>query len=1602
MNHADNLNSFIQEQLDIRQRHYQENPSSIVEHFNIEQSNIEAYNGRQLLEMIQNADDACEKASDKKLLIQLVDNQLIIANNGEPFSKAGFESIINSNLSPKTMLQNQIGQKGLGFRSILSWADKVTIQSGTTCICFSPLIARAFLKSLKEKKTDLDAILKSKSKEAYPIATLRVPKLLENSDLSEFTTIITLQLKRAILSDVQKQINTIISKETMLFLNHIETIEIQSPKRKVIFEKIVKSTIIQQAIEDSLITINEYNLMSDDTESRTWNVKRFTGTHQNKKYALAIAWNEDLADTINTLFSFFKTEVRFPFPALVHGTFELSPDRNQLVNDTHGHNSFLVTQLVALILKVATEIADKQLIANYLPLQFLQIDFENIDHIFKTFKFKEQLLDQIKQSKILPNVNGNYFADTFVYYNYPISNFLKGEDVPLLMPVCENEKVVKFLENLDKRYYKIEYFISILVRRINTINIEDLSKLFYHLLTYEKYKNTLNSKDFVLSSNMRCLIDNSNQLIESEHVFIYPQQESQLNLPDIIDIRFVNKLLVKYLLQAFDRKEHDVDFIVEQLKPFKVKKYNFIEVAKTLVQMYKEWEQNEANIKELHQYLFGLYKNEFNAPILDKEKDKVLLTIPLIALNSSVRPASTMYFGKAYGHDLTEKLYDFDKSKIIALPQIYDFEDNIELLKKYFKWLGVAELPRYSIKNIETDKSHPFFQHTLKHLKYPCYFYGEPYSEYNTLNNWINRSATIKVGEFDQLEQILPSTSITTIFQWINADKNLKETLENDKEILVDCKLDFYIEKKWNPTSIHKKDISSYTKWQFANYFLLPVESDAKTAVASKCCLSKTISVDFSPFIEKPKIDFTRISKITTIPEDTLENYLVFIGVHREIKTFSTYNLYQILIDLYEKDKDGKVAKSIYGEMVRNFDDNKIDKLDINYNKYLSEGHILCQIENRVAYRPIQNVYYIDKKIWSDNVLKRFPLACIEKKRGNLKIKNLFGVKPLDKISFKIMGKPNLHPLNDGFQTEIHLFKAFMYALRIGEDTKQDIKRAFVQLDIKLVQTIEARFKHEESESPFEMNAFEFISVDKHFYIYIPATIHNMSDLKQNFDFAGSIAEIFTSLLGVEAHQDFIVDFYTLNEFRREERLLRYMQEDTNAILHQAKAALDVMDDLELSFWRAFSIASDKNIEMNLKNDSDVNTFLQAKLQIEAEKERTIWAERVKHLDKSENQKEIYDLFLRFNVDSTTFERHFSGLDWTFFFKEAFIDIKNQYLNDFSWLLYERCIKKPTEQVNYFSSIKQYEAIEYEPKDGFLKNIEDTFKTKVNKLLGLELQDMNNKFSYKEKISEGLNAMSIPTALVGRIDIQESILFDRKEMVEKHVQAYEARQKEIENQDRVQKQEISIRGNKICFKKDDYEELAEQYLQNLDISALQLKKGVTAPIEVGKSRTTQNGFKKNDRNTTFDKGMEETVGFITELMVYKKLCAEHPKATVNWVSENAFRFNPKKFPTSEAGKGYDMELTIGSKTRYIEVKGCKNVSVGIKMSKQEMKVALDNPNIYDLMIVENPLSDSPILRHIEGAFKFNTSTKPPQTLFHNDKLKVSNDNYLIQFDWKEI
>ena len=110
------------------------------------------YHGRFLIELIQNAHDAlAEHPCRGRIHIRFEQGDsehgtLLVANDGEPFSRSNFEKISALGQSDKDP-QKSIGNKGIGFRSVLELTDRPEIYSRRTagsqsfdgyCFAFRP------------------------------------------------------------------------------------------------------------------------------------------------------------------------------------------------------------------------------------------------------------------------------------------------------------------------------------------------------------------------------------------------------------------------------------------------------------------------------------------------------------------------------------------------------------------------------------------------------------------------------------------------------------------------------------------------------------------------------------------------------------------------------------------------------------------------------------------------------------------------------------------------------------------------------------------------------------------------------------------------------------------------------------------------------------------------------------------------------------------------------------------------------------------------------------------------------------------------------------------------------------------------------------------------------------------------------------------------------------------------------------------------------------------------------------------------------------------------------------------------------------------------
>ena len=1594
------LNNFIEKELEKRKFDYKSSPAYILEHYNIEKQNIEAYNGRQLLEMLQNADDASENATEKKVLIKLTDNYLTIANNGEPFNEDGFRSIIYSNISSKTLQQNKIGQKGLGFRSILSWSDEVIINSGKTKLAFSEIIAKNFLEDLIAESSEISTFLKQKSRIKHPIATLRVPKLLNGESDSEnsFDTTISIKLKKNIIDDVQTQIFKVINKGTLIFLNHIEIIEIDSPKRKIIYKKSFSNKSKNE------VSVESNNLLEEITETKTWQVKRRIGTHKEKNFELAIAWNKELNETENVLFSYFKTEVRFPFPALLHGTFELTQDRNQLVNDTEGHNEFLTGELSELLIETALEISQNPKVS-YLPLKILNIDFDKVDNVFQKFNFKESLIEKIKLNNVFPTVNNLYktYTDKPVFYDLPVASFVNGNDVENLMPICDDESVIKFFKTFPIFHYTVTKFISIISERATKIEISVLAKLISFLLEYDAYKKELNLNSLNLSELDEFLLDSEMNVISwSSNIFIQPQNKIEFKLPKSLNIRFLNQDLINALL--IELKIENTEMLLNKLEPFGIKNYSFSEISETLIQHFNTFEKIENNdVIELHTFLFRLFKNELeNAEPSALSSD---IFTPVITINKKVRKANNLYFGKYYGNPITEQIYKYDKSKLLAQPSEFGLHDeNEKYLKTYFKWLGIAELPR----KIYSKAPEEFVEYAFKNFDYKHKIGDYHFSNYEKFKKSWNRYGQVKIQSIDELDFILSKNNCETIIAWLCEDDSIYKLFESDSEPIGSV-IEAHFGSDWYNREIKGNLIRNFLKWRLSRVAWLNTKSGIKQAPIL-CTTSATISNDFSPLIEKPNIDYDAVVlKNSKINPDKVDYLLNIVGVNKTISSFETKTLYSILNNLPEIDSEGKKAKTLYRELAVNYEEKNLDYSEVEYKNFISEGKVFCKKQGLYSYEKNDSVFYVDNKRYGESIINQFYTIEIERRRSKEKIEKVFGVKPLKGLKLILASTPTLHSLNGKFEQEIELFKPYVYVFRQDLDITGKEKSLIKDIRFKLVTDLSVLLEKEKEKSEFSLSFYEYLYLYKNKTVYIktPTYVDDERKLKDDVNFCSTIAEAFSALIDVDAQRQQIRELFSKSASSRDD-IIRAELDDVNLEkLVIAKNKLGIVNDPKIQFWASFlKCFPTKKIRRENLTDEELLIELKKLFPYLNEVISTSFEQiNYENYNEENSLRLIIELLRKSQLSLLDFNKFaYPSIELSDLYELDLKRIKEIKKKEFKQILYSQFLNSNRDKKEFLKSIFKYDSLKGNFQNKINYNVEADLLAQLGEQFNMNfLEDLNfnfekiyskNKKTYELK-SEELN---IPKELANQflnenIELESLLYFENeiqtlleelKEWIPKTNEGDKGITKNLA------KKRIKIGDSDFLY--DDFGDLFNQLevggAFQTNLSKIKIKRAVNG------NSSSKDKINTPSKNPKKPKQPTEELGFLGEWLVYKHLLNTiKNKDNIKWVSEYAKLAGVNA--DGKNGLGYDLEYIPNDAKypRYVEVKvvGWENA---FHISSNEVIQGEKLKRHYEIFLVRNIVDTSNIsIEIIQGPFDYSGQ----RSFNDNELFTVINDNFILKF-----
>jgi len=838
----------------------------MISAFNREVETEKEYNGRQLLELLQNADD--EKSEEVRIDLDTSNNILTISNRGDnctTFSDKGIRSLMISNLSTKTS-KKFIGNKGLGFRSIINWSESIVINSNNLDIEFSNEIVKKVFDGLFSLEERI-AIRKEQNlpESIYPIPFLSIPKVSDKVNKGWITSI-KINYKPKYEDDIKKQIDDL-KNEILLFLNHIERLDI----------------VIDG---DSVQTINKSEL------SERWTVYERTNElpkeywdkeSEKENFDLKIALQDDLSCDIKEIFAYFPTKLVVDFPFIIHGTFELNSSRNE-INDSP-KNRFILAELVELIISTAKELTEDSV--SFKALEMLS--YSNSNNILTDLGFYEAIDNAIETLDIFPCLDGKYRRKSEVVCVNSLSVFVRKVEKELLF----NNLVIPADGSVDVKTFDIKGSISIKSLTVLSKSIESLKDrasmihMFYH--------------SFNRKNKLEFLVDSNGEIISLDDE-VYTPSTMNFSIPDYVNIKFIHKELFGHLVREFDvdssEKARELQRILKEIT--NIQQYQPVPVLQKIISSANKLIRDDESDKQevIKEMVMSLFENYSK---LNKPNSLPEAKVQLLNKNGSLTDAKELYLSKYYpSGELTEFLFEgiFDNEDFIASMssfglQEYD-QDNVE---KFFLWLGVNKHTKLIRHDSVTN--HNYANFVFNHVKRPVNY----------------RGSSISYTEIARFSEIVKLLTREKLVIWFCLDKSVHDQLDNINNDDV-FKYDENGERYYNHyhNIRNKPSFISYqvqSKELFRDYF---VGNDKLSPLVNE----SEFNFEYDEF---EKFGLNRAD---------IESIILKLGAVDKFDKLSIEATKRIVDSLYINSEEGKQTQSIYKLCIKHFESNKsvIDTTD--------------------------------------------------------------------------------------------------------------------------------------------------------------------------------------------------------------------------------------------------------------------------------------------------------------------------------------------------------------------------------------------------------------------------------------------------------------------------------------------------------------------------------------------------------------------------------------------------------------------------------------------------------------------------------------------------
>lgn len=1236
------MKSEINKLIDEKLAGFKASSAEMVSQYNGENATTGSYNGRQVLELLQNCDD--EGAELVEIEVDRGEGFVVVSNTGRSFSLKGYKSLLYPNLSGKNK-KNYIGNKGLGFRSLLNWSTCIEIVSNNLLFKISnDNRIRVWEESFSK---DEQATIRREyeiGEHHIPIPLLAVPEKAIEVSPSDFATTIKIYFEDNFYDDVISQLKAI-TAETILFLRNIKEIRFKglSGKEAISCRKVVV------AEEESLLTQriysgdNEWLIYSED-EPIPLHLLDEDSKKSNLHYQIKVAIEKDFKNSSEYLYSFFPTNILLKQPYILHATFDLDPSRNQIIKSNL--NEFLLDRIAKFILSIAEEFKRNELSYNALRLIYHEHKADTLSK-HKYYEYFDQFLND---KQLYPTISGEYYSRHTVFY--------QDEEFVSLLLACKAEKIfwshLLSFSTIDQKSVGLTGIRSVnyandFVRYLNDVfclplTINQRVDLIKYVINAYSFKQKL-TRD--VKHSIAMLTDKTGNPIKgSDHIYTPPTNNLPIKVPHFAHIEFINEEFFSRLLESLgynDDSQQEKDrgrFVSRKLSEYcNVHSYEPTTLVEKIIGatvVYHNDKSYKDKVIEMHQCLYHIYLQLSEST---KNTKLEVVNIPAINLEGNIRSSRKLTFSSDYPSGKNAQLIfgnSLGSDKLVGTREDLGLAGEAETeVANYLKWLGVNE----------------FLAH--KRIDYIS-GYNNSYINYvKTYKNITGKDANYQVFEYEDFLDVVRKLDITKFLYWIISDNALYRQL-NILTQADEFKLTGHGYLSQFPSYL-RFIVDEYTSFKFANFLV-----DDQLSWINDFYINYNDQVFIS----------------NGITRQTIDQVLIALGAVTDFNSLPISRVEKVLEQLPEKFPDGTNAQTIYRKALAHFRANKIN-LNNNYLRlFAHNGDDLAVYSNR-------KIYFSDKIKLPRKLRKHYPIFYFPLRAGGAEAITFFGINDLKNLQVEIVDNVEADNLTHDFNNYLDRLRPYLLAIRILNVDNRELKERLADALSKLQVSLCEKLSFKIDDNVEEVDCYEFLYAEHKCFIKINPS-QNLTQIRKANKFLETLAEVISNVFDLSTEK---VEYKNLFRGAIDE-VISYFEDDYGTdFLNEAKVLLGLTDQ-KFAFWKA--VFESKGLAYD---DKLPDNLLAKKLEDELKVSFNLNHLNYDYLNNVDSLKRIRQLFRDLEIDDVVFNNNYAGrLNFSALHLESLKDTYNFMKIEFRhWLWHSLSNLDLKAKMEYLKKLNSFE-----------------------------------------------------------------------------------------------------------------------------------------------------------------------------------------------------------------------------------------------------------------------------------------------------------------------